>query len=101
MNAAHLSPAEKVTETVIAYYKLAEITSATALELAYWIDGFPSWEQVELLTIGLTQVVKLPAFKRYVLEERGHYVAAYMQAHLTPSELTHWVDDNNSGVRPN
>lgn len=93
MNATRLSLAEKVAETVIAYYKLADVMPATALDLAYWLDGLPSQEKVELIAIGLIQAPKLPAFKRYVLEERGHYMEAYMQAHLTPSELTYWGDN--------
>lgn len=83
----------------MAYYKLAEAMPATALGLAYWFDGLPNQEKVEFLAIGLIQTLKLSTFKRYALEEKEYYMAAYRQAHLTPSELAYWIDDYKGEVR--
>ena len=99
MDTDHLSPREKVAETVLAYYRLADTLPATARELAGWVDKLPVLEKAKLLVIGLQQAIVLPAFKRYVLEARGYSMRAYMQAHLSPTELRYWVDDNDGGVR--
>ncbi|MGI4864618.1 MAG: hypothetical protein ACRYFZ_11910 [Janthinobacterium lividum] len=99
MDATHLNPQEKVAETVLSYYQLVESAPATATELASWVDRLPVLEKAELLAIGLAQVLALPTFKRYVLENRGHAMWSYMRAHLTPVELLYWIDDNDGGVR--
>ena len=95
-----LTTSEKVAETVVAYYRLLEVASSTAEELASWFDSLFPDARAELNLIGLHRAILLPSFKRYVLEKRGHSMQAYMAAHLTPQELLYWVDDGDGGVRP-
>jgi hypothetical protein len=95
-----LTTAEKVTETVLAYYRLAEVLPASAKELASWFDSLLPDMRTEVNLVGLQQAILLPAFKRYLLEWRGYPMQTYMAMHLTPQELRYWVDDNDGGVRP-
>jgi hypothetical protein len=95
-----LTTAEKVTETVLAYYRLAEVLPASAKELASWFDSLLPDMRTEVNLVGLQQAILLPAFKRHLLERRGYPMQAYMAMHLTPHELRYWVNDNDGGVQP-
>lgn len=92
--------AEKVAETVLAYYRLADALLPTAQEFRSWFESLVPASQAELVLLSLEQANLLPTFKRYVLEGRGYSMPTYMAAHLTPQELPHWVDDNDGGVLP-
>ena len=89
---------EKVAETILAYYRQANDFVATAVEFATWFDELPAPLRLQMYPRGLRYCLALPPLKRYVLEQRGYSMPAYMSTHLTPKELMHWVDDLYGGV---
>lgn len=88
---------EKVAETVLSYYRLANARLPSTQEFRSWFESLVPASQAELVLLSLEQANFLPAFKRYILEGRGYSMPAYMAAHLTPQELPYWVDDNDGG----
>ncbi|ALW84954.1 hypothetical protein AUC43_07525 [Hymenobacter sedentarius] len=88
-----VTPAEKVAATVLAYYRQLDALRVTAREFACWFDARSPADKVSLVRVGLAQSQQLPAFRRFLLEKRGHSMPAYMRAHLTPQELSLWADD--------
>jgi hypothetical protein len=92
------SPQEKVTEAVLAYWRLADKYSPSAQELAEWFDSLSPYVQTQLTVLGLEQALRLPLFKRYLLERRGLSMHTFMQATLTEDEFPYWVDDNDGEI---
>lgn len=91
---------EKVAETVLSYYRLADALLPSEQEFRSWFESLVPAIQAELVLLSLEQANFLPALKRYVLKGRGYSMQAYMTAHLTPQELPYWVDDTDGGVLP-
>jgi len=86
---------------VLDYYRLTEKFSSavTSLERMDWYTALSQIAKDELQQLLPIQWIELPAFKRYLLERRGFSMHRYVALHLTPTELTHWVDDGDGGVR--
>ena len=91
---------EKVVETVLAYWRLAEQHPPSAQDLATWFDAQEPAIQRQLLAMGLSQVLQLTVFTRYCLEKHGFSMENYMRIYLMREEFPHWVDDHDGGVRP-
>jgi hypothetical protein len=94
------SPQEKVIEAVLAYWRLADKYSPSAQELAEWFDGLSPCVQTQLTILSLEQALRLPLFKRYLLERRGLAMHTFMRAQLTQQEFSYWVDDADAGICP-
>ncbi|MGY2134500.1 hypothetical protein ACW9KT_19890 [Hymenobacter sp. HD11105] len=92
MESPYIPPCDKVTDTVLAYYRQVDELVITAQELATWFDLLPAPTRLQMHTLGLRTCLTLPAFRRSVLEHRGRSMAAYMAAHLTPDELRLWEE---------
>ncbi|MBW3131240.1 hypothetical protein [Hymenobacter profundi] len=89
---------QKIATTALAYYRQLESLPPTALELATWFDALAAPTRLQMHTLGLQACLRLPVFKRYVLEKRGYSMPAYMALHLAPDELVQWVDNSESGL---
>jgi len=95
------TPAERVAHVVLDYYRQTEdfADKVTSLERVDWYTALPQAAKDELQKLLPAQWIDLPAFKRYLLEKRGLSMHRYVALHLTPAELTHWVDDGDGSVR--
>jgi hypothetical protein len=85
------SLAERIAEAVKGYYRQADSVPLSARELLAWYGSLSPQDQAHVHTLGPYHWAVLPLFKRYVLEQRGHSLAAYMQRHLTPPEFDYWL----------
>jgi hypothetical protein len=96
------TPAERVAHVVLDYYRQTEglAEAVTNLERMDWYTALSQIGKDELQQLQPTRWIELPAFKRYLLEKRGLSMHRYVALHLTPAELTHWVDDGDGSVRP-
>ena len=94
-----ITPAEKVLEAVLAYYRQADKVVPAAQDVVAWLRQLAPADQVELASLPLADALHLPAFRRYLLERRGFSMQAYMMACLTPHELPYWIDDGDGGLR--
>ena len=85
---------EKVVQVTIAYYRQIEQSTPIRQDLVGWY--------VQLSLVNGTTVAALPtnswyhlsSFKRHFLEKRGHSMPDCMAQHLSPHELTYWIDDD-------
>jgi len=95
------TPAERVAHVVLDYYRQTDgfAGAVTSLERTDWYMALPQAGKDELQQLPPAQWIDLPAFKRYLLEKRGLSMHRYVALHLTPAQLTHWVDDGDGSVR--
>lgn len=100
-NTSPETPAERVAHVVLDYYRQAEAITGTItdLERTAWYATLTQTVQDELHQLLPALWNGLPAFTRYRLETRGFSMLRYVRAHLSPSELTHWVDDGAGSVQ--
>jgi len=95
------TPAERVAHVVLDYYRQTDdfAGAVTSLERTDWYTALSEAGKDKLERLLPAQWIELPAFKRFLLEKRGLSLRRYVTLHLTPTELTHWVDDGDGGVR--
>jgi hypothetical protein len=83
---------ERIAQVTRDYYRQADDFSLSAQELFAWYRTLLSQAQADVVALGPYHWAVLPAFKRYVLEKRGHSLSAYLKLHLTPAEFAYWCE---------
>lgn len=98
MAATHSTMTEKVTEAMLAYYRLAESFPATINQALAWFDTLPPGVQQQIGILAPHEWFFFPDFKRYLLEKRGISLHTYMTTHLASAELNHWLLHGDGGI---
>jgi hypothetical protein len=86
-----VTPTEKVLQALGAYYRQAEGLEVNEEELRAWFATLAPQQRHTVALVNPTYWALLPECRRYLLECRGHSLAAYLSSHLTAAELAHWV----------
>jgi hypothetical protein len=86
-----VTPTEKVLQALVAYYRQAEGLEVNEEELRAWFATLAPQQRHTVALVNPTYWALLPECRRYLLECRGHSLAAYLSSHLTAAELAHWV----------
>jgi hypothetical protein len=86
-----VTPIEKVLQVLVAYYRQADALVVSEEELRTWFATLVPQQRHAVVLVNPTYWVLLPECRRYLLECRGHSLAAYLSSHLTAAELAHWV----------
>lgn len=99
METTNLTSTEKVLEAELAYYRLADVLSATLLDASAWHEMVPPDIQQEIMLLVPHEWLALPNFKRYLLEKNGVFLHTYMATHLSSREFNHWLLHGYGGIR--
>jgi hypothetical protein len=95
-----MQPAQSIAEKVVeTYYRLTDYLLPTTQEVTDWLESLRPLVRMEMRLLDFQQIRLVPGFKRHLLEGRGYFMQAYMAGHLTPEELSYWVDDNDGWIR--
>jgi hypothetical protein len=86
-----VTPIEKVLQVLVAYYRQAEGLEVSEEELRAWFATLVPQQRHAVTLISPNCWELLPECRRYLLECRGHSLAAYLSSHLTAAELAQWV----------
>jgi hypothetical protein len=87
-----------VANSELAYYRQADQVEFSAQEVLAWYRGLPVQEQAALRLLPPLQWLRLAAFRRPALEQRGYSLNGYMAAHLTREAWAFWQQRGSSLV---
>jgi hypothetical protein len=87
-----VTPTEEVLQVLVAYYRQADALVVREVELRAWFATLVPQQRHAVALVNPTYWVLLPECRRYLLECRGHSLAAYLSSHLTAAELAHWLE---------
>jgi hypothetical protein len=86
-----VTPTEKVLQVLVAYYCQADALVVSEEELRVWFATLVPQQRHTVALMNHNYWVLLPECRRYLLECRGHSLAAYLSSHLTTAELAQWL----------
>jgi hypothetical protein len=81
---------EEIARTEAAYYQQLSDSELTAAAFAAFISHLPPKAQLAVGAAGVGANRDLLPFRRYVLEQRGQPLAAYLRAQLSPAAFAYW-----------
>jgi hypothetical protein len=81
---------EEIARAEAAYYQQLAASDLTAAEFAAFLSHLPPKAQLAVGAAGVEANRDLLPFRRYVLEQRGQPLAAYLLAQLSPAAFTYW-----------
>jgi hypothetical protein len=86
-----VTPTEEVLQVLVAYYRQADALVVSEEELRVWFATLVPQQRHAVALVNPNYWVLLPECRRYLLECRGHSLAAYLSSHLTAAELAQWL----------
>lgn len=72
------------------YYREARHLVPTPADFAAWLASLPGAARGRIEARGLAGARSSQAFKRFLLEQRGHSFTDFMAARLAPSVMAFW-----------
>ncbi|HEX8504097.1 MAG TPA: hypothetical protein VF630_01920 [Hymenobacter sp.] len=72
------------------YYREARHLVPTPADFAAWLASLPGAARARAEGRGLVGARSSQAFKRFLLEKRGHCFTEFMAARLAPSVMAYW-----------
>jgi hypothetical protein len=90
---------ERIAHAMQAYYRQGQDMPLLATDLLAWYRSLAPSDQAHVHALGPYHWAVLPTFKRYVLEQRGYSLVAYLQSHLTASDFAYWLAQQ-TGLSP-
>lgn len=76
--------------TTYLYYREARHVEAAPADFTAWLATLPPSRRAHAVARGLASARAIPDFKRFLLERRGHSLADFLAARLSPSVLQFW-----------
>lgn len=76
--------------TTYLYYREARHLEASPADFAAWLATLPPARRLHAESRGLASARAIPAFKRFLLEGRGHSLTDFLAARLSPAVLAFW-----------
>jgi len=81
---------EEIAQTEAAYYQQLSELELTAAEFAAFLSHLPPKARLTVGATGVEANRDLLPFRRYVLEQRGQPLGAYLLAQLSPAAFAYW-----------
>lgn len=81
---------EEIAQTEAGYYQQLSKSDLTAAEFNAFLSHLPSKAQLAVAATGFESNRDLLPFRRYVLEQRGQPLAAYLLKQLSPIAFAYW-----------